>query len=60
MLLAVILFYLKLETVKLKVTEMKNQKKVKPDEEKKSSDTLKSLESNPHHHKQFGIISVRE
>ena len=38
MLLAVTLFYLKLETVRIKVTEMRNQKKVSPDEGKRLSD----------------------
>ena len=42
MLLAVTLFYLKLETVRVKVTEMRNQKKVRPDEAKRNSDVSKA------------------
>ena len=42
MLLAVTLFYFKLETVKIKVTEMRNQKKVRPDEGKRLSDVNKA------------------
>ena len=42
MLLAVTLFYLKLETVLNKITEMRNQMKVRPDEGKRLSDVNKA------------------
>ena len=52
MLLAVTLFYLKLETVRFKVTEIRNQKKVRPDDERKRlSDSNKAEDLNNPAHK---------
>ena len=60
MLLAVTLFYLKLETVRIKVTEMRNQKKVRPDEGKRLSDSNKAEGLGDTAHRQFAIMSVQQ
>ena len=60
MLLAVTLFYLKFETVRIKVTEMRNQKKVRPDEGKRLSDGHKAEDFSNTAHRQFAIMSVQQ
>ena len=53
MLLAVTLFYFKLETVRFKVKEMKNNKQVRPDEGKRLSDTHKVEDVADNYQSQF-------